>query len=129
MMTFDRAEKFRQHRPVGIMPATKTGNPFGVFIMGVPGQSQIRMIACDSVETGWDHVSVSKLVIGKNGKAHAVTPTWEEMCVIKDLFWDENDCVVQFHPPKQDYVNTHNNCLHLWKKVGENFETPDKMFV
>jgi len=70
---------------------------------------------------GWDHVSVS---INKNR-----TPTWAEMCMIKDLFWSPEDCVVQFHPPSSEYVNNHPRCLHLWKKQGENFETPPSIMV
>jgi hypothetical protein len=40
------------------------------------------------------------------------------MCFVKDLFWDEEECVVQFHPPKSKYVNHHTRCLHLWKQIG-----------
>ena len=52
----------------------------------------------------WEHVSVSM---------KDRTPTWAEMCEIKDMFWDEEDCVVQYHPPKSDHVNIHEHCLHL----------------
>lgn len=69
---------------------------------------------------GWEHVSVS---------LSRRCPTWEEMCIIKDIFWDDEECVVQYHPPKSEYVNVHPYCLHLWKKVGVNFETPPKEFV
>lgn len=41
----------------------------------------------------------------------------------------DEECVVQYHPPKSEYVNFHPYCLHLWRKVGENFETPPKHFV
>lgn len=51
------------------------------------------------------------------------------MCRIKDIFWGEDECVVQFHPPKNEYINLHPYCLHLWKKIGESFETPPKQFV
>lgn len=47
----------------------------------------------------------------------------------KDIFWDEEECVVQFHPPRSQYVDTHPYCLHLWKKIGETYETPPKEFV
>lgn len=128
-MTFERAEKYRVMRPIAHLPPTKTGNRYGMFIMGVPGQTQVRMMVCDGEETSWEHVSVSKLVVGKKGRVQQVTPSWEEMCVVKDLFWDAEDCVVQFHPPKSQYVNTHANCLHLWKAVGDNWKTPDQIYV
>ena len=37
------------------------------------------------------------------------------MCFVKDLFWDETETVIQFHPPRSEYVNNHNFCLHLWR--------------
>ncbi len=69
---------------------------------------------------GWEHVSVSY---------STRCPTWEEMCRIKDMFWDEEECVVQYHPPKSEYINRHPYCLNLWRKCGENFETPPKGYV
>ena len=69
---------------------------------------------------GWEHVSVSL--------SHRC-PTWAEMCMIKDLFWDDEDTVMQFHPPKAAYVNNHEFCLHLWRPVEENVETPNPLLV
>lgn len=69
---------------------------------------------------GWDHVSVAY---------PNRCPNWEEMCFIKDIFWDEEECVMQLHPPKSVYVNVHPHCLHLWKRQGYDFETPPMEFV
>ena len=44
------------------------------------------------------------------------TPTWEEMCMIKDLFWYDEEEVYQIHPKKSEYVNFDNHCLHLWRR-------------
>lgn len=68
----------------------------------------------------WEHVSVSL----KNRP-----PNWEEMCFIKDLFWDEEDCVIQYHPPKSEYINNMNTCLHMWKPVGKEILRPPKILV
>jgi hypothetical protein len=70
---------------------------------------------------GWEHVSVSL------NKARC--PDWEEMCMIKDMFWDEEDCVVQFHPPKSEYVNMHTYVLHLWRPTEFNIQTPPSIFI
>lgn len=43
--------------------------------------------------------------------------------------WDEEECVVQYHPPKSEYVNFRPYCLHLRRKCGENFEIPPREFV
>lgn len=69
---------------------------------------------------GWEHVSVSY---------RKRMPTWEEMCKVKDMFWNEDETVVQFHPKKSEYVNTHKYCLHLWRKKNTDFELPPKYLV
>lgn len=74
-----------------------------------------------SDQCGWEHVSVTAIV-RKN--TYPRTPTWSEMCKVKDLFWDEEDVVVQFHPRKSEYVDNHKYCLHLWRKSGVDIETP-----
>ena len=70
------------------------------------GSYEFVVIASDGM--GWEHVSVSL----KNR-----CPNWTEMCYMKNLFWDKEDCVVQFHPPQNEYVNNNENCLHLWRQI------------
>lgn len=69
---------------------------------------------------GWEHVSVS---LKKR------CPTWEEMCMVKDIFFRDDECVVEFHPPKKDYVDLMPYCLHMWKKIGEEYKLPPKEYV
>ena len=57
------------------------------------------------------------------------TPSWEDMCYIKDLFWSEDDWVQQFHPAKDDYVDEHPHCLHMWRPIGKEFPTPPAILV
>lgn len=90
----------------------------GAFICKLKHGQSLRVIASEGM--GWEHVSVSRT---------DRSPTWEEMCQIKDLFWDDTDCVVQYHPPKSDYVNNHLHCLHLWKPIGIELPRPDSIFV
>jgi hypothetical protein len=70
---------------------------------------------------GWEHVSVS--IKGKK------MPSWNLMCYVKNLFWDEDDTVFQYHPPKKAYVSFKWNCLHLWKPTGEEIPVPDPILV
>lgn len=99
------------------------GDQFGLFFIpyGV-GKTPLKVLCApfDHPFNGWEHVSVS---LPKR------CPTWEEMSFVKDLFWDETEVVVQFHPAKKDYINTHPFCLHLWKKQGENLETPQTFLI
>lgn len=69
---------------------------------------------------GWEHVSVSY---------SNRCPTWEEMCIVKDIFWNEDETVIQYHPAQKDYVNNHPYCLHMWKPIGIELPTPPPVFV
>lgn len=81
----------------------------------------IRCIASDG--GGWQHVSVSYEFEKK-------CPSWDVLCRIKDLFWEDQDVVIQIHPKKSEYVNRHEHCLHLWRCTdGRQQPTPPKIFV
>lgn len=69
---------------------------------------------------GWDHVSVSL-----NNRC----PNWEEMNYIKDLFFREDECVMQLHPPKEEYVNNHPYCLHIWRPQEQEIPRPPMYMV
>lgn len=74
----------------------------------------------------WEHVSACARAKNSKGRNYERVPNWEEMCWIKDLFWGEEETVVQFHPAKENYVNCHPNVLHLWKWTGGEFPIPEK---
>lgn len=59
-------------------------------------------------EDGLEHVSV-------NGNKK--DPSWDDMCFIKDIFFDDEEEVVQLHPKKSEYVNLAKHCLHLWRRI------------
>lgn len=94
------------------------GNNGAFFVPSRPGKTPFKVIASDGED--WDHVSVS---------LPNRCPTWEEMCRIKDLFWDETDAVMQLHPPRADWVNNHSYCLHLWRPQTEAIPRPPSMMV
>lgn len=73
---------------------------------------------------GWEHVSVHCVINGKE-----CTPSWDDMCFIKSIFWDEDDCIVQYHPAKSEYVNMHKHTLHLWKQINDVFPIPNKNMI
>jgi hypothetical protein len=90
----------------------------GAFIFNLGVSKLFRVVASDG--EGWEHVSVSY---------PNRCPTWNEMCMIKDIFWDEDDCVIQYHPPKEDYIDNHKFCLHLWRPIGVEIPRPPKIMV
>jgi hypothetical protein len=87
----------------------------------IPHRSNtLRALVYDGKADGWEHVSVSL----KNRN-----PNYEEMCYIKDLFWDEEECVIQYHVPKSQHISNHPYCLHLWRKIDGSIEMPPSCTV
>lgn len=101
-----RAEKHRAKHPyLGTSPY---GANFGYFELG-----NLRIISSGDADLtpaseGWEHVSIS---------LPDRCPTWEEMSKVKDLFWRDDETVIQIHPPKDQHVNNHPFCLHLWRNT------------
>lgn len=113
---FHVPNKFRIRTGYGASDDSYGNN--GAFIVKLKGGQQVNVVASDGL--GWEHVSVSR---------RDRCPTWDEMCQVKALFWDEEDCVVQYHPPRADYVNNHPNCLHLWRPINVEIPRPLKVLV
>lgn len=72
---------------------------------------------------GWEHCSVSITDRYKR------CPSWEQMCFIKDSFWNDDECCIEYHPAKKDYVNNHEYCLHIWKPIDQEIPTPPSLMV
>lgn len=117
-MNLEKVEKYRRAHPLGF--AHKAGDDFGWFEIPTKIGGPILRVMVAPTDEEWQHVSVSL--------AHRC-PTWEEMCRIKALFWTEDETVVQFHPPKSDYINNHKYCLHLWCLKGREIPRPPSVFV
>ncbi len=85
---FHVPEKYRvtmESNPTSVPNFLLTDDSFGnsgIFVVplqGVAGKYQLYCIASDGF--GWEHVSAH---VVRNGVA--MTPSWAEMCMIKDLF-------------------------------------------
>lgn len=92
----------------GIGEVYRAGKPFASVIWSNGG--------------GWEHVSIAPYK-----RSH--TPTWDEMCDLKDMFFHDDETVVQYHPAKSEYVNNMPNCLHLWRPLNEVMPTPPSIMV
>ena len=69
---------------------------FKIFVNG-------RALFCiASNGRGWEHVSVSP----------------------KNLFFEPEETVIQFHPAQSQYVDQHQYCLHLWRPIEQEIPTP-----
>jgi len=126
-VTFSVPEIYRVK--TGIMASDESYGCNGVFIIPVnydePGVKYYQCIVSDGM--GWRHVSV--VMVNERKESSNVLPSWEDMCYLKDCFWDKDQCVVQYHPPETEYVNNHNYCLHLWQPTEFKFPMPDKIMV
>lgn len=112
------------HRQLtGRMPSC-AGDLFGAFYLKIAKVHIIVIASNGSEEIPWEHVSLR----ARDYKGER-TPTWAEMCYVKDLFWDEEECVIQYHPPRSEYVNNHAFVLHLWKPIGIEIPMPPSIAV
>lgn len=91
----------------------------GAFKLKIKG-GQYFVIASDG--KGWEHISITHT----NG--HKM-PSWNTMCELKDMFFEDYETVMQLHPAKKDYVNNHKHCLHLWRPIDKEIPLPPKMCV
>ncbi len=116
--------------PPGIHPkyaSTDADGWNGMFRLSMDGEI-VRCVSSDGSEMPdqpqwqWQHVSVSI-------EGDKRPPRWSVMCRIKDLFWEPEDWVVQFHPAHSEYVNFHEGCLHLWKPKIEKLPIPLSLMV
>ena len=73
----------------------------GVKLMYIVGEN----------ENSWEHVSVSR--------DDCKTPTWEQMCKVKETFWNDDEVVLQFHSRKDEGIGKIET-LHLWRPVSVN---------
>lgn len=118
MIEVTKFERFRLDSEYG-----ERGNPLGgIFYFPASyhqiGPLNLRVIASNG--DGWDHVSVSTA---------SRVPSWQEMCWVKERFWREEDCVMQLHPPRSQYVNWHPHVLHLWRPHDQQIPRPPIILV
>lgn len=94
---------------------------YGIFSIPLsPEESAIAIADNGLYDSEWEHVSVSF--------SHRCL-TWEEMCKIKDMFFFEDEAVMQIHPEKKNYVNFHEYTLHLWRPKTKEIPLPPPRIV
>lgn len=112
-----------QYRIVSGLWSSSKGDDFGAFVIPGPCGRDLRVIASpgdadDSIP--WEHVSVS---------LPNRCPNWEEMDFVKRLFWNDEEAVMQLHPPRSKWVNNHPYCLHLWRPIKQEIPLPPEIAV
>jgi len=112
-MRSDLPEKVEMGRVLfGVYGSLKKDGPMGAFRIIGPSGAVLNVLSSGSTDEpageNWEHVSVSV-------EGNKRCPNWQEMCAVKDWFWNDDETVIQFHPDKKSYVNCHPHTLHLWK--------------
>lgn len=84
--------------------------------------NKMRASVIWSTGAGWDHVSVSPY-------RRNYTPTWDDMCKLKRMFFHPEETVIEYHPAESQYVNIMPNCLHLWRPQHYEIPLPPPILV
>lgn len=114
-------DRIEDYRLISGAFKSRRGQLGGAFRAIGPHTDTLRILSSGvDHQYGWEHVSVS---------LEDRCPDWAEMCWVKDQFWTEDECVVQYHPAKKDYVNHHPYCLHLWKPLRFELPTPPTILI
>lgn len=116
--TTNGIERFRVRE--GPMGSNESFGFNGAFFVPWWRDPSITFKIICSCGMGWEHVSISL--------PHRC-PSWDEMCWLKDLFWEEEEAVMQLHPPKSTWVNNVRTCLHLWRPTDEAIPLPPEHLV
>lgn len=116
-----KVDKYRMVHPV--LGDSESGANYGFFVIPYRGHI-LRAISSGSSpnplpnhHSQWEHVSVS---------LENRCPTWEEMHFVKELFWKDDEVVMQLHPAKENYINCHPYTLHLWRSQIDPIPLPPK---
>ena len=110
-----KLEEIRQTRNLFIEAEAPNDGMGGHYYDSISGKN-LNFIF--SYQMGWEHLSVSM---------PSRTPTWDMMCRMKDIFWNDDETCVEYHPAKNQYVNNHPHCLHIWRPVNNDqfFNEPE----
>jgi len=109
-------DKIRESKRLIIERVSSDG---GYGELHMPGWTGSVIWSCGC---GWEHVSVSPY-------KHRITPEWDDMCIIKDIFFENSEWAVQFPPAKEEYINNMPNCLHLWRPINEKLPIPPSVLT
>ena len=127
------AEHMNQYRYNGnpLFQSAPADGLNGVFWIPLDRERRCHALCISSTgnkEIRWEHVSV-RVIEKHNAKLIERVPNWPEMAVIKDMFWKDDECVVQYHPRREDYINHHHCVLHLWRPLDVPIPMPPKECV
>ena len=112
-----RAERWRIKN--GALASSETDGFNGDFLVPLDGDLwHVRL----SDGWGWRHASITNA-------QRKVLPSWQIMCRVKESFWGDDAWVMQLHPAKDENINDHAFCLHLWEPLEDKIPIPPVILV
>lgn len=129
MRNFEETKLNRYRIRSGLYGSDDEAGNNGSFNIPLGKGCRFFVIASSRKESGWDHVSGHIKRRNKHGRVVARTPSWDEMCLLKSMFFGEEETVVQYHPAKSVYVDCHPHVLHLWRPIGLEMPVPPMKLV
>lgn len=76
------------------------------------------------VNDTWQMVSAQ--LIDKWGQKQDEYPTWDEMCLVKDMYFNPNDAAIQF---MTEFPNVDSHTLCIWRPLTLDLPRPDSRMV
>lgn len=117
LIVLPELDGYRRVHPVfGSSPLRQS---YGYFEIPLADGVMLSVISSGD-DPEWEHVSVS---------LPYRCPTWNEMNRVKELFWSDQETVLQFHPRKDQYRNVHPYCLHMWRHKQTNHVLPPRELI
>lgn len=115
-----KVERFRVRQ--GPLKSNSTLGNNGAF--SIPHPSGVMLFCIVSDDKGWDHVSAQAIDMGVSR-----IPTWNEMQYLKELFFEDEETVIQYHVAKSKHLNLHPSVLHLWRPEEAEIVMPPSQMV
>lgn len=75
---------------------------------------------------GWEHFSAVAIAKDKFG-LYLRIPNPDEMDMLREKFFNEDEMTIEVHPKKDDYVNINPYALHLWRRYDTELPTPPQV--
>lgn len=105
-----------RHPRVTVVDSGPDGGSF--LVDRTVGAGPLRVIA--SWMMGWDHASVS---------LPNRTPRYQEMKLVKRIFFRSDEWAYELHPPESDYISINDNVLHLWRPHDHIMPPPPRFMI
>ena len=97
----------------------------GFFIIPRNNNTFYQVVA--SSGSGWDHVSVC--LLDRKGNFIERTVTWDEMCLVKEMLFNDDEAVIEIHTSDEFEMYEKDYTIDLWKPLNKEMPLPNPDLV